>query len=93
MGVNLRTQAVIETAVYVDDLPAAETFSGTVLGLQVIGKEQAVTPSSRCARPSGAGGNPAPSSSHGQALPTTGVPPQQPGMTTAGGPPQQPPQP
>jgi hypothetical protein len=33
----------------------------------------------------GAGGNPAPSSSHGQALPTTGVPPQQPGMTTTGG--------
>ena len=33
----------------------------------------------------GAGGNPAPSSSHGQALPTTGVPPQQPGMSTTGG--------
>ena len=35
----------------------------------------------------GGRGNPAPSSSHGQALPTTGGPPQQPGMTTTGGPP------
>ena len=35
----MRTQAVIETAVYVDDLRAAETFYGTVLGLRVIGKE------------------------------------------------------
>jgi catechol 2,3-dioxygenase-like lactoylglutathione lyase family enzyme len=35
----LRTQAVIETAIYVDDLRAAETFYGTVLGLRVISKE------------------------------------------------------
>jgi catechol 2,3-dioxygenase-like lactoylglutathione lyase family enzyme len=35
--VNIR--AVVETAVYVDDLQAAESFYGTVLGLRVIGKE------------------------------------------------------
>ena len=35
----MRTQAIIETAVYVDGLQAAETFYGTVLGLPVIGKE------------------------------------------------------
>src|SRR5258708_3478729 len=39
MGVNLRIQAIIETAIYVDDLQAAETFYRTVLGLPVIGKE------------------------------------------------------
>ncbi|MBV8268867.1 MAG: VOC family protein, partial [Planctomycetaceae bacterium] len=31
-------RAVIETAIYVDDLQAAETFYGTVLGLRVVGK-------------------------------------------------------
>jgi hypothetical protein len=35
----------------------------------------------------GGRGQPGPSSSHGQALPTTGGPPPQPGMTTTGGPP------
>jgi catechol 2,3-dioxygenase-like lactoylglutathione lyase family enzyme len=35
----LKIQGVIETAVYVDDLGAAETFYGTVLGLPVVGKE------------------------------------------------------
>ena len=38
-GGNVRIQAVIETAVYVDDLRAAEAFYRTVLGLPVIGKE------------------------------------------------------
>ena len=38
-GGNVRIQAVIETAIYVDDLRAAETFYQTVLGLPVIGKE------------------------------------------------------
>jgi catechol 2,3-dioxygenase-like lactoylglutathione lyase family enzyme len=36
--VNIK--AVVETAIYVDDLQAAETFYGTILGLRVIGKEQ-----------------------------------------------------
>ena len=35
----MRTQAIIETAVYVDDLRATETFYRTFLGLPVIGKE------------------------------------------------------
>jgi catechol 2,3-dioxygenase-like lactoylglutathione lyase family enzyme len=35
--VNIK--AVVETAIYVDDLQATETFYGTVLGLPVIGKE------------------------------------------------------
>ena len=35
----MKISAVVETAVYVDDLQAAETFYGTVLGLRVIGKE------------------------------------------------------
>lgn len=35
----MKIQAVVETALYVDDLPAAETFYRTVLGLPVIGKE------------------------------------------------------
>src|SRR5271169_2597508 len=39
MGVNLKIKAIIETAIYVDDLQATETFYGTVLGLPVIGKE------------------------------------------------------
>ena len=38
-GGNVRIQAVVETAIYVDDLQAAETFYGTVLGLPVIGTE------------------------------------------------------
>jgi catechol 2,3-dioxygenase-like lactoylglutathione lyase family enzyme len=35
----LKIQAVVETAIYVDDLDAAETFYQTILGLAVIGKE------------------------------------------------------
>jgi len=35
----LKIKAVIETAIYVDDLQAAETFYGTILGLRVVGKE------------------------------------------------------
>ena len=35
----MKVKAVVETAVYVDDLRAAETFYGTVLGLRVIGRE------------------------------------------------------
>jgi catechol 2,3-dioxygenase-like lactoylglutathione lyase family enzyme len=35
--VNIK--AIIETAIYVDDLQAAEAFYGTILGLPVIGKE------------------------------------------------------
>ena len=35
----MRTQAIIETAVYVGDLQAAETLYGTVLGLRVMGTE------------------------------------------------------
>jgi catechol 2,3-dioxygenase-like lactoylglutathione lyase family enzyme len=35
----VRIQAIIETAIYVDDLRAAEAFYGTILGLPVIGKE------------------------------------------------------
>jgi len=35
----VKIKAVVETAIYVDDLRAAETFYGTVLGLSVIGKE------------------------------------------------------
>ena len=38
-GGNGRIQAIIETAIYVDDLQATETFYRTVLGLPVIGKE------------------------------------------------------
>ena len=38
-GGNVRIQAIIETAIYVDDLQATETFYRTVLGLSVIGKE------------------------------------------------------
>jgi catechol 2,3-dioxygenase-like lactoylglutathione lyase family enzyme len=39
MGAIVKIKAVIETAVYVDDLQAAETFYRTALGLRVIGKE------------------------------------------------------
>ncbi len=35
----MKIKAVVETAIYVDDLQAAETFYGTILGLRVIGKE------------------------------------------------------
>jgi catechol 2,3-dioxygenase-like lactoylglutathione lyase family enzyme len=35
----LRIKAVVETAIYVDDLQAAESFYGTILGLRVISKE------------------------------------------------------
>ena len=35
----MEIRAVIETAIYADDLQAAETFYGTVLGLRVVGKE------------------------------------------------------
>ena len=38
-GGNVRIQAITETAIYVDDLQAAETFYGTILGLRVMGKE------------------------------------------------------
>jgi catechol 2,3-dioxygenase-like lactoylglutathione lyase family enzyme len=39
MEVILKIKAVIETGIYVDDLQAAESFYGTILGLSVIGKE------------------------------------------------------
>jgi catechol 2,3-dioxygenase-like lactoylglutathione lyase family enzyme len=35
----VKIRAVVETAIYVDDLQAAETFYGTVLGLGVMAKE------------------------------------------------------
>ena len=35
----MKIRAVVETAIYVDDLQAAESFYRTVLGLPVIGKE------------------------------------------------------
>jgi catechol 2,3-dioxygenase-like lactoylglutathione lyase family enzyme len=35
----LKIKAVVETAVYVDDLQATEAFYRTVLGLPVIAKE------------------------------------------------------
>ncbi len=37
---NPKIHAVIETAIYVDDLDAAEDFYTNILGLPVIGKEQ-----------------------------------------------------
>jgi catechol 2,3-dioxygenase-like lactoylglutathione lyase family enzyme len=39
MEANLNIRAIIETAIYADDLQATETFYRTVLGLPVIGKE------------------------------------------------------
>jgi catechol 2,3-dioxygenase-like lactoylglutathione lyase family enzyme len=39
MEATLKIEAVVETAIYVDDLQAAETFYRTVLGLPVVGKE------------------------------------------------------
>ena|SRR5438105_3776788 len=39
METTLKIQAIIETAIYVDDLQTTEAFYGTVLGLRVIGKE------------------------------------------------------
>jgi catechol 2,3-dioxygenase-like lactoylglutathione lyase family enzyme len=38
---NHKILAVIETAIYVDDLDAAEDFYGRILGLRVIGKDTA----------------------------------------------------
>jgi catechol 2,3-dioxygenase-like lactoylglutathione lyase family enzyme len=35
----VKIKAVIETAIYAEDLQAAETFYGTVLGLRVIARE------------------------------------------------------
>ena len=35
----MKIQAIIETAIYVDDLMATEAFYGTILGLRVMGKE------------------------------------------------------
>jgi catechol 2,3-dioxygenase-like lactoylglutathione lyase family enzyme len=35
----LKIKTVVETALYVDDLEAAETFYGSIFGLRVIGKE------------------------------------------------------
>ena len=35
----MRIKAIIETAIYVDDLDAAEDFYGRILGLRVVGKE------------------------------------------------------
>jgi catechol 2,3-dioxygenase-like lactoylglutathione lyase family enzyme len=35
----VRIKAVIETAIYVEDLQATEAFYGTVLGLSVLGRE------------------------------------------------------
>ena len=35
----MKIKAVVETAIYVDDLQAAESFYRTILGLPVIGKE------------------------------------------------------
>ena len=35
----MRTQAIIETAIYAEDLDDAEDFYGKILGLPVIGKE------------------------------------------------------
>ena len=37
----MRIQAIIETAIYVDDLQAAETFYWTILGLRVMGRKGA----------------------------------------------------
>jgi catechol 2,3-dioxygenase-like lactoylglutathione lyase family enzyme len=39
MEAIVKIKAVVETAIYVEDLQAAETFYGTVLGLRVVGKE------------------------------------------------------
>jgi catechol 2,3-dioxygenase-like lactoylglutathione lyase family enzyme len=39
MEAFVKIKAVVETAIYVDDLEAAETFYGTVLGLRVMGQE------------------------------------------------------
>ena len=39
MEAVVNIKAVVETAIYVDDLRAAEAFYGAILGLPVIGKE------------------------------------------------------
>ena len=36
---TMTIKAIIETAIYVDDLDETETFFGTILGLRVMGKE------------------------------------------------------
>ena len=46
----MKIRAVVETAVYVDDLQAAEAFYGTVLGLRVMGSADAEE--ARTGRPS-----------------------------------------
>jgi catechol 2,3-dioxygenase-like lactoylglutathione lyase family enzyme len=38
MGAGVKIKAIVEAAVYVDDLQATEAFYRTVLGLAVIGK-------------------------------------------------------
>jgi catechol 2,3-dioxygenase-like lactoylglutathione lyase family enzyme len=47
VGVTVRIQAIIETAIYVDDLDAAEDFYHRILGLRVMGKEPGHHVSSR----------------------------------------------
>jgi catechol 2,3-dioxygenase-like lactoylglutathione lyase family enzyme len=39
MEAVVKIKAVVETAIYVDDLDAAESFYRTILGLRVMGKE------------------------------------------------------
>ncbi len=38
-GTKMKIHAIIETAIYVDDLDAAADFYGRILGLRVMGKE------------------------------------------------------
>jgi catechol 2,3-dioxygenase-like lactoylglutathione lyase family enzyme len=40
MEALLKIKAIIETAIYVDDLQAAENFYGKLLGLRIVGKER-----------------------------------------------------
>ena len=40
----MRIQAIIEAAICVDDLQAAETFYGTILGLRVMGRRGRMMP-------------------------------------------------
>ena len=35
----MKIKAVVETGIYVNDLPATEAFYGTILGLRVMGKD------------------------------------------------------
>jgi catechol 2,3-dioxygenase-like lactoylglutathione lyase family enzyme len=39
MEAMLQIHAIIETAIYVDDLQTTEAFYGTILGLPVLGRE------------------------------------------------------